>query len=330
MYATFNSMQLPALPKEVQEFCFKSYVYGRAFTKAFSITIAPRMITAGKTFLHYSYVGLQTLEQQELEAVQIQYNPVRAAAKAAWSELTSTEAIACYRQIQSVGQQQITDAKDRLMDVAIIGLCGVVAIAEGIYFAKAVYQKAVALYQKVSGFFSPTAPETTLLPTVEMAICTKSDAEVESIAQQLQQERQTIAQFDSAESAALNLVQALVDDEIVQVKIQQLKDARAVLVLAEESDRQAQAQFEFVVDKAIEFAEEDINLPNASRAYVPVVPEKIWNPEPTNMHDAVLEMAQHANPALSLDVPGAVREQRTRRRSSKTTTRKRSKKEAEK
>lgn len=333
MYATFNFISLPALSEGIRAFSLKSYVYGRAFSKAFSFAIAPHLHKIGKGFLHYSLTGLSTLEQQELASVQLQYNPVRAALNAAWTELTSEEAIACYRQIQSVAQERFTDARERLMDVAIIGLCGVVAISMGIDMAKDTYCKAATLYRKVHGCFNPTASSPTILLTVELAIATKSDAEIEVIAHQLQQERQTIAQFDSAEVSALTQVQVLVDDAIAKLKIVQLKDARAALVLGVESDRQAQAALKYIVEKAIEFAQEQaLFSPNGSRDYVPVIADEIWNPQPTDMHEAVLEMAQQVNPAMTLDVPGAVVEKKSRSRSGSkpNASRRRSRKEASK
>jgi hypothetical protein len=329
MYATFDSIKVPALSKDVQDFTLNSYIYGRAFTKAFSITIAPRLIIAGKTFLHYSLIGLNTLEQQELEAIELQYNPVRAAAKAAWTELHSPDAIACYRQMHSVYNARQTEAKEKLFDIAIVGLCGVIAISEGIEFAQRVYQSAKSLYARVEALFNPPAPGPVELLTVKLAMITKSNAEIELIAEQLQQERQTIAQFDVAEADALSQVEAKVDEAIVQVNIQSVKDARAALALAKESDRHAQAQLEFVTDKAVVFAQEKLNQPNASSNYVPVTGQ-IWNPESKDVHQEVAQMATAKIPAAveetiasALHVPGAVAERKRRKPISNSTTNKR-------
>jgi hypothetical protein len=266
MYATINSIHFPALPKEVQKFCFKSYIYGRACTKAFNVTIVPRLIKAGKSCFRYSYLGLQTLEQQQLDSFQLRYNPVRAAIKAARDELHSPEAIACYRQIRSVAQVRFAEAKERLVDIAIIGLCGVIAIADGIVLAKRCYQSAKSLYARVEGFFNPPAPSPVELPSVNLAMATKSDAEIVAIFERLRQERQIIAHFDAAEASVLEQVQSKIDNAIVQVNIQKIKDARAALVLAQECDRSAQAQREYVVGKAVEFVQaKDNPSPNGEK-----------------------------------------------------------------
>lgn len=327
MYASFNSISLSALSEEVRAFSLKSYAYSCAFSKAFSFAITPRLLTISKSFLQYSLIGLNTLERQELTSVQLQYNPVRAALKAAWSELSSEEAIACYLQVHRIANARLAEAKEQLIDVAIIGLCGVVLVSMGIDIAKDAYSKAVALYQKVHGYFSPAASGPTILPTVDMAIASKSDAEIEAIAHQLQQERQTIVQFDIAETTALAEVRDRVGEVIVQVKVEELKKARAELVLARECDRASQAQLDFVIDKAIEFTQEERYSQNVVGKYVPVIADEIWNPEPENIHRSVEGMAQEQASleaiASALDIPGAAAERKSRKRTSSSASRKR-------
>lgn len=158
-----NAIALQSWTTEVQSFMNKAAFYAPIVWKAFNKTIAPVTVSAIKGLAIHWFESECYWRQKITGAMGVTYNPLTAAIKAAYRELTSTEAQATYKRIRSVAHEVATDT-------AVIGLCGIVAISEGIELAQKVYRQAKVIYAKVDNWFNPVPAMPIILPTVEMAL----------------------------------------------------------------------------------------------------------------------------------------------------------------
>ena len=100
----------------------------------------------------------------------ITHNPVQAAVRAAYAELSSDASFTTYRRIGHI-------IREAAMDSLIIGLCGVVAVSVGIDVVQKGYLTAAKLYRAIYGRINPSEPQPELLPSCEMALASEELAE---------------------------------------------------------------------------------------------------------------------------------------------------------
>jgi hypothetical protein len=231
-----TSLELPSLAPQIQTRIQEWIRYSPVLIKAFNKTIAPEILSTVMGVSGYYIECGRGAGCMAMKAAGITHNPLQAAVRSAYAELTSTEAHATYQQITSL-------TKARAIDAVVIGLCATVAIAEGIDLAQRCYRAARAFY----GRFYPV-DEPTILPSVELALNLplQDEEQLSAIVADINTERFFLAEFDRIDADALCAV-------CIQVEIAQIKIARARLALALASAHAAQSQLAYVVDKAIEF-----------------------------------------------------------------------------
>jgi hypothetical protein len=250
-----TALTLPDWATEAQVYSQQVIRFTPIVFKAFKKTLAPVIIDSLKR------VGLHLIERERLwkewalNASGITHNPLQAAVRSAHAELTSTEAQATYRHIRHI-------TRETAMDALVIGLCGVVAVATTIEATQAVYCHAKRIYSNIQARSNP-APA--IVPT-EVAIAATSGEEIAAIVKEIQAERYFNTQFDRLDSDCLAIVEEEVDEAIAQVMIDQLKTARAALLLAQEGDRLVQEALAYMVDQVLKFA--SVELPTTSELSV--------------------------------------------------------------
>lgn len=180
----------------IQRSLYKGWLYSQVCWNALNKAIAPWLINTTKDLSHYTFLAGQGCGRWVMELAGIQHNPVQAAAKSAWAELTTPEALATYQQLRN-------STREALMDGLIIGICGVVAIASGVELAQSAYRKARHLYGQVQRLIQPAA--------VPLAIPQPSDEAIAAIVAEIQGDRFFQAQMDQIHDAELATVQGKVD-----------------------------------------------------------------------------------------------------------------------
>jgi hypothetical protein len=204
-YAT--ALALPSWTAEVQGYSQQVIRYTPIVLKAFNKAFTPVIFDLLKG------VGLHLIERERLwkewalNVARITHNPLQSAVRAAHAELTSAEAQATYRHIRRI-------TRETAMDALVIGLCGVIAVAQGVEAAQKVYGFAKQVYCWVDDRINPPLEQPTLLPTVDLCLAHLSDAElaarIESLVDPLLLEVVDDAIAPSSESIPL---QSTEDDE---------------------------------------------------------------------------------------------------------------------
>jgi hypothetical protein len=241
-YAT--ALALPSLTAEIQGYGQTVIRYTPIIFKAFSKTIAPQLLTTFKDLSHYYLQCGQGAGAWAMTAVGITHNPIQAAVRSAVSELTSAEAQATYRRIGYI-------VRETAMDVLVVALCGVVAVAQGIEVAQKVYRLSKRCYSWVQKRIN-LAPA--IAPSVGKTFAVTNEKAIAAIVEEVRFERYFLKQFDQLDLDILAITIEEVDEAIAQATIAQLKSARAALVLQTEGDRLAREALAFMVDHTVTFA----------------------------------------------------------------------------
>ncbi|MGB8699782.1 MAG: hypothetical protein WCD18_10230 [Thermosynechococcaceae cyanobacterium] len=260
-----TALDMPSWKAEFQHFSYQVIRYTPIVFMAFSKAFAPRIFETFKGLSHYYIQCGEVAGQWAMNAAGIEHNPLQAAVRSSYAELTSAEAEATYARLNLL-------TRETVMDGIVLGLCGVVAIASGIELATTAYRKGVALYEYLHNRFAPPTPEPVILPTVALALASiserpQSDETVKALTEEVQNERRFIAQLDLLDATALDDIRGKVDDAdsgceaFAQITADHLKTARAALALRMEGDRIAQAQLAYTVDQAIALARTAVGQP---------------------------------------------------------------------
>jgi hypothetical protein len=155
-YAT--ALELPtSWATDAQRYSYRAVHYTAFAFKAFNQEIAPVLGEALKDQSHYYVQCLKGANRWAMKVSGITHNPIQAAVRAAYAELTSTEAQATYSRIRHI-------TRETAMDALVVGLCGVVAVATTIETAQTVYRHTKRVYGKVYAWLNPSP-----LPSAEMA-----------------------------------------------------------------------------------------------------------------------------------------------------------------
>ena len=254
-YAT--ALTLPDWATEAQVYSQQVIRFTPVVFKALSKTIAPVIIANIKGFSNHWFESECYWRQRITNFAGITYNPLTASIRAAHAELTSAEAQATYRRIRHI-------TRETAIDALVIGLCGVVAVAQGVEAAQAIYRHSVAFYGKIQAWFNPVP---VIVPSVGVAFAATPDEVITAIVKDIRVERYFTAQFDQLDSDILAINAEEIDEAIAQVMIAKLKQARAALALQTEGDRLAREALAFVVDRAVVFAKvkpkPEVSLANA-------------------------------------------------------------------
>jgi hypothetical protein len=238
-----TAIAFPGWTAEVQSYSQKVIRYSPIIFKAFNKTFAPVIIDSLKG------VGLHLIERERLwyqwtmNVAKITHNPLQAAVRAAHAELTSTEAQATYRRVRHI-------IRETAMDALVIGLCGAVAVAQGVEVAQKVYRTTKRVYDWVDARLNPSPAN---IPSVGKAFAMADEKAIAAIVEEVRYERYFLSQFDQLDSDILAINAEEIDEAIAQVKAQQLKRDRAALVLRMESDRLALEALADVVDRAVAY-----------------------------------------------------------------------------
>jgi hypothetical protein len=246
-YAT--ALELPtSWATDAQRYSYRAVHYTSFAFKAFNQEIAPVLGEALKDQSHYYVQCLKGANRWAMKASGITHNPLQAAVRAAHAELTSTEAQATYRRVRHI-------TRETAMDALVIGLCGVVAVAQGVEAAQKVYRTVKRCYDWVDARLNPAQPEPSILPTVTQFFAQdKAEEDIAATIEAVGHERSFLMQLDRLDAEALATVRALADEAItgaIQAKANQCKCDRAALVLRMESDRLAREALADVVDRAV-------------------------------------------------------------------------------
>jgi hypothetical protein len=237
--------------------------------KAFNNNLTPVIVECAKGFAQHWFQSECYWRQRLTNLAGITYNPITAAISAACAELASEDAIATYRRLQHI-------TRETAMDALVIGLCGVVAVAQGVEVAQKVYRTAKRVYDWVDVRVNPAQTEPIILPSVDLFFAQdKAQEDIAATIDEVRHERSFLMQLDRLDTDALALVCAKVDDAIAQVKTQQPRDGMT----------ESQA----------------VESPVAGFG-------QIWNPQPTDMHTEVqrmLEIARAEDGANALDATAA-------------------------
>ena len=144
----------------------KAAAHSNIVIKAFSKTLAPVIAMTTKDLFMYYVQCLSGLNHWTMRQAGITHNPVSAAVKTAYAELSSDASFTTYRRIGHI-------TRETAMDGLVVGLCGVAAISVGVDVVQKGYRTAAKLYRAVYGWLNPSAPEPELLPSVSMAIASE-------------------------------------------------------------------------------------------------------------------------------------------------------------
>jgi hypothetical protein len=246
---------------------------------ALSKTIAPVTIASIKGFSNHWFESECYWRQRITNLAGVTHNPLQAAVRAAHAELTSAEAHATYRHIRHI-------TRETAMDVLVIGLCGVVAVAQGIEVAQKVYRTAKRVYDWVDSRLNPAQPEPSILPSVHQFFAQdKAQEDIAAIIDEVGHERSFLMQIDRLDVEALASVCAKVDEAIA--KAQQIKSARAP---------QATVQQHLAAEISPDFWLEPMPF-----THTPPVVGPIWNPAPgRDMHTEVERLLRLQHVPLTL------------------------------
>jgi hypothetical protein len=241
-YAT--ALTLPDWATEAQVYSQQVIRFTPLVIKALSKTIAPVTIASIKGFSNHWFESECYWRQRITNLAGITYNPLTASIKAAHAELASTEAQATYRRIRHI-------TRETAMDALVIGLCGAVAIAQGVEVAQKAYRTAKRVYDWVDARLNPSPAN---IPSVGKAFAMADEKAIAAIVEEVRYEQYFLSQFDQLDSDILAINAEEIDEAIAQVKAQPLKRDRAALVLRMESDRLALEALADVVDRAVAYA----------------------------------------------------------------------------
>jgi hypothetical protein len=276
-----TAITFPSWTADIQHYSQKVIFYTPIVWNAFNKTLAPVILDTLKGISLHCIERERLWREWTLNIAGITHNPLQSSFKAAIAELTSTESQATYSRIRSIIREAATDA-------LVIGLCGVVAIAEGVELAQKVYRQAKAAYAWVNAKLNPVRPGPMILPTVKMAIALQQEplADIQAlIAEDEEYERQFMAKLERLDDVAVQPSQTEVD----------LWDGGVDYEPVEFSPC---SEFVPLSDSVLALAP----------AYVPVVGE-ITSPEPTDMHRENARMVAPAKAedelVSGLEVPGA-------------------------
>jgi hypothetical protein len=287
------ALVLPSWTVEVQGYGQQVIRYTPIVLKAFNKTIAPVIIASIKGFSGHWFESECYWRQRITNLAGITYNPVTASISAAHAELTSTEAQATYRRVRHI-------TRETAMDALVIGLCGVVAVAQGVEAAQKVYRTAKRCYDWVDARLNPAQPEPSILPTVTQFFAQdKAEEDIAAIIDDVGHERSFLMQLDRLDAEAIATIQAKADEAIagaIQAKANQCKCNRIALVLRMESDRLAREALASVVDRAVAYATAETVQQMLQATAAPAVAE--------------------AELVGALDVPGATGKRRGRAKAS--------------
>jgi hypothetical protein len=217
-----TTLELPSWTTEVQRYSQKAVFYTPIVWRSFQRNIAPVIVETIKGLSLHWFESECYWRQRITNFVGITHNPLTASVNAAIAELSSAEAQATYRHIRHIIRETATDA-------LVIGLCGVVAVAEGVELGVKVYRTAKDIYARVDNWLNPAGPQPVILPTVEMAIAPHQESALQQeepledvqalIAEDEEYERQFMARLERLDADALATVQvedAIGQDEILQ------------------------------------------------------------------------------------------------------------------
>jgi hypothetical protein len=296
-YAT--ALALPSWTAEIQGYSQQVIRYTPIFLKAFSKTIAPQLLTIFKDLSHYYFECGRGAGAWAMIAAGITHNPIQAAVRSAHTELTSPDAITTYRRLQHI-------TRETAIDALVIGLCGVVAVAQGVEAAHKIYGLAKRVYRWVDGRLNPLPARN---DSFGKAFAVADEKAITAIIEEVRYERYFLSQFDQLDSDILAINAEEIDEAIAQVKANQLKCDRAALVLQMECDRSAQEAFAYVVDQAVAFAKAETVQVVAAPVIVEDHPATVLK-APTAPATAETELVG------SLDVPGATGKRTSRAKAS--------------
>jgi hypothetical protein len=259
-YAT--ALELPSWTAEVQGYSQTVIRYTPIVFKAFNKTFAPVIIASLTGTSLYLIQRERLWYKWTMNVAKITHNPLQSAVSSAWIELTSAEAIATYSRIRYI-------TRETAMDMLVIGLCGAVAITQGVEVAQKVYRTVKRVYDWVDARLNPPLPEPSILPTViQFFAQDKAEEDIAALIDEVGHERSFLMQLDRLDAEALATVQAKADEAIagaIQAKANQCKCDRAALVLQMESDRLASEALASVVDRAVAYATaETVQITEAS------------------------------------------------------------------
>ena len=144
----------------------KAAAHSNIVIKAFSKTLAPVIATTTKDLFMYYVQCLSGLNHWTMRQAGITHNPVSAAVKTAYAELSSDASFTTYRRIGHI-------TRETAMDGLVVGLCGVAAISVGVDVVQKGYRTAAKLYRAVYARLNPSEPQPELLPSVSMAIASE-------------------------------------------------------------------------------------------------------------------------------------------------------------
>jgi hypothetical protein len=247
-YAT--SLELPSWTAEAQRYGIQTIRYTPVIFKAFHKSFTPQIIATAKDLSHYYFECGRGAGKWTMNLSGITHNPLQAAVRSAVSEITSADAQATYRRIGHI-------VREAGMDALVVGLCGVVAIAQCVEVAQKVYRTTKRFYRWVDARLNPAQPEPSILPSVDLYFAQFSGEDIAAHIDEIRNERSFLARVDRLDAEALAIVQAKADGAIaqaVQATADQLKGDRAALVLQKESDRHSREALAYVVDRAVAYA----------------------------------------------------------------------------
>ena len=159
----FDSITLPAWTATAIRYTRQAAAQASVIIKAFSKSYAPVIATTAKDLSHYYWLCVQGAGEWAMSVAGITHNPVQAAVRAAYAELSSDASLTTYRRIGDI-------IRETAMDALVVGLCGVAAISVGVDVVQKGYRTAAKLYRAVYARLNPSEPQPELLPSVSMAI----------------------------------------------------------------------------------------------------------------------------------------------------------------
>ena len=162
----FDSISLPVWAETAIRHTRRAAAQSQIIFKAFSKTLAPVIATTAKDLSHYYMQCGQGAGELIMHRAGITHNPVQAAVRAAYAELSSDASLTTYRRIGDI-------IRETAMDALVVGLCGVAAISVGVDVVQKGYRTAAKLYRAVYARLNPSVPDPELLPSVSMAIASE-------------------------------------------------------------------------------------------------------------------------------------------------------------
>ena len=150
----FDSISLPVWAETAIRHTRRAAAQSQIIFKAFSKTLAPVIATTAKDLSHYYMQCGQGAGELIMHRAGITHNPVQAAVRAAYAELSSDASLTTYRRIGDI-------TRETAMDALVVGLCGVAAISVGVDVVQKGYRTAAKLYRAVYARLKPqrTGPQ---------------------------------------------------------------------------------------------------------------------------------------------------------------------------